>query len=264
MGRNIIIDNKTKIAKTPATLLLSHDRSLLLTLNLDSRTHLHRVSLGGKDPVILDRFRKLTHLQFAIDGRWEDAKVLHANVPPPSGSDVRNWIGQSTDFALEIFFTDSKGLPQFVGVRWTNEAVQYAGDLILAAHQTLERLTGSAASGQKVIREFEAALDVALLRSVPTFLELGVSNMWKSVGSLPIWRSPQPLPSRTEIAETLNARGRQLLNDQQNAVMLEFGYAEPQDHWVGLCVSHPVATGFRLELDEVFELMPAVRRPMNA
>ena len=88
--------------------------------------------------------------------------------------------------------------------------------------------------------------------------------MWKSVGSLPIWRSPQPLPSRTEIAETLNARGRQLLNDQQNAVMLEFGYAEPQHHWVGLCVSHPVATGFRLELDEVFELMPAVRRPMNA
>ena len=211
--------------------------------------------------MILDRFRKLSHLQFAVDGSWEDAKVVQADAPLPSESEVRNWIGRSTDFALEILFTDSKGLPQFVGVRWTNEAVQSAGDILLAAYQTLKRLTGSAASGQEIIREFEAALDVSLLRSVPTFLELGVNNMWKSVGSLPIWRSPQPLPSRIEIAEALNALGPQLLNDQQNAVMLEFGYAEPQDHWVGLCVSRPVATGFRLELDEVFELLPAVQQP---
>ena len=211
--------------------------------------------------MILDRFRKLSHLQFAVDGSWEDAKVIQADAPLPSESEVRNWIGRSTDFALEILFTDSKGLPQFVGVRWTNEAVQSAGDILLAAYQTLKRLTGSAASGQEIIREFEAALDVSLLRSVPTFLELGVNNMWKSAGSLPIWRSPQPLPSRIEIAEALNALGPQLLNDQQNAVMLEFGYAEPQDHWVGLCVSRPVATGFRLELDEVFELLPAVQQP---
>ena len=213
--------------------------------------------------MILDRFRKLSHLQFAVDGSWEDAKVIQADAPLPSESEVRNWIGRSTDFALEILVTDSKGLPQFVGVRWTNEAVQSAGDILLAAYQTLKRLTGSAASGQEIIREFEAALDVSLLRSVPTFLELGVNNMWKSVGSLPIWRSPQPLPSRIEIAEALNALGPQLLNDQQNAVMLEFGYAEPQDHWVGLCVSRPVATGFRLELDEVFELLPAVQQPIN-
>jgi hypothetical protein len=191
---------------------------------------------------------------------WERALVVQAHAPPPPRADLADWMGASTDFALEIFFVDRIGRPQFVGVRWIDETVKRSEEILQAAYHTLKRLHGEESSGLDAIREFESALDVRLLRTTPSFLELGVNNLWKSVGSAVVWRRPAPLPSPRELTELLRRHRPQLLNDQVNAVMLEVGYAEPQAHWIGLCVSQPAPSGFRLALDEVCVIVNALAK----
>jgi hypothetical protein len=199
---------------------------------------------------LLRRLGKPSHLQWAVNGRWEEAMRLHSREVPPSERAIGSWMGRSTDFALEIFFTGIGGLPQFVGVRWLDRTTQQVTDIVRKAHRALQEASSNAAAPE-VLSAFEDALDVRFVRSAPAFLELGVNNLWKSVGSLLLWQQGQSVPSRDRLIREVTERAPQLLLDHPNAIMLEVGYASPQPHWLGLCVSRPVGALYRLEIDPI-------------
>jgi hypothetical protein len=191
-----------------------------------------------------------------MDGRWEEAMPLFANEPPPSAGAVRSWVGHSADFALEIFFADAADPPYFVGVRWGGKTASQVADLVQKAHETLESVR--AESVARVLCAFDAALGTSLLRFAPSFLEVGVNNLWKSVGSLVIWKHGQQMPSKSQLASELAQRAPQLLLDQPNAIMLEIGYVDPQPHWLGLCTSHRRGDRYQLDLDEILTIAQEV------
>jgi hypothetical protein len=202
---------------------------------------------------LLQRLGKLSHLQCAVNGHWEECIRLHSTEVPPSESAIRSWIGQSADFALEMSFTGIGGLPQFVGVRWLDKTARQVTDIVHRAHRALQAARSEAAVSE-VLSAFEDALDIRLLRSAPTFLELGVNNLWKSVGSLVIWQSGQSVPSRNQLIYEITGRSPRLLLDHQNAIMLEVGCASPQPHWLGLCASRQVGALYRMEVDAILSI----------
>lgn len=199
---------------------------------------------------LLRHLGKLRYLQFAVNGRWEEAMRLHSTEFLPSESAIDSWIGQSTDFALEMLFTGIGDLPQFVGVRWRDQTARQVIDLIRRAHRTLQEAR-SDATVPEVLSAFEDALNIRLLRSAPAFLELGVNNLWKSIGSHIIWQQGQSVQSRNRLIYEIAERAPQLLLNHPNAIMLEVGYASPQSHWLGLCVSRQVGALYRLEVDAI-------------
>ena len=191
-------------------------------------------------------------MQCATDGCWEEAIPLFRNEPPPSPEAIHSWVGNSVDFAMEMFFTDTDDLPHFVGVRWNGKTAPQIADLVQKAHGTLKSVRADRVS--EVLAAFDATLGTSLLRSVPAFLEIGVNNLWKSVGSFVIWKRGQPLPTQGELHARLRQHAPQLLLDQPNAVILEIGYVEPQPHWLGLCTSRRRGERFQLDLNELLQV----------
>ena len=203
----------------------------------------------------LRRLHRLTHLQCATDGCWEKAIPLLPNEPLPSPRTIHAWVGNSVDFAIEMFFADTDDLPHFVGVRWNGKTAPQIADLVQKAHGTLQSV--AAYPLNEVLTAFDAALDTSLLRSAPAFLEIGVNNLWKSVGSLLIWKRGQPIPTKSELDAKLRHHAPQLLLDQPNAIMLEVGHVDPQPHWLGLCASRRKGDKFQLDLDELLQFAQA-------
>ena len=191
-------------------------------------------------------------MQCATDGCWEKAIPLFPNEPPPSSVAIDSWVGNSADFAMEMFFTDTDSLPHFVGIRWLGKTAPQIADLVQKAHGTLKSVRADRVS--EVLAAFDATLATSLLRSAPAFLEIGVNNLWKSVGSLVIWKRGQPLPTRDELDAKLRQHAPQLLLGQPNAIILEIGYVDPQPHWLGLCTSRRRGDRFQIDLDELLQV----------
>ena len=187
-----------------------------------------------------------------MDGRWEEAIPLFPNEPPPSPRAIQSWVGSSVDFAIEMFFTDTADLPHFVGVRWNGKTASQISDVVQKTHGTLKSVL--AFPVYEVLAAFDAALGMSLLRSAPAFLEIGVNNLWKSVGSLVIWERGQPIPTKGELDAKLRRHAPQLLLEQPNAIILEIGYVDPQPHWLGLCASRRRGDRFQLDLDELLQV----------
>ena len=205
-----------------------------------------------KNRALLRRLRRLTHLQCAVDGCWEQALRLCLEEPCLSPTSIQSWVGQSVDFAIEMFFSDIEGNPHFVGVRWNGKNASQVADLVLKAHDTLERFRSHHVD--EVLAAFDIALDTKLLNAAPTFFEIGVNNLWKSVGSLVIWRRREGIPNRDELDANLRRHAPQLLLEQPNEIMLEIGYVDPQPHWLGLCTSRRQGNKYRLDLDEALKI----------
>lgn len=207
---------------------------------------------------LLERCGKLSHLQYAKDGDWEHAVTLQRDEGTPGRSAVEAWLQASTDFALEMMFNDDRGLPHFIGVRWLNLPADGVARIIGKAHAILQA-AAAGTSAPAVLTRLEDALQVHLLGGTPAFLELGVNNLWKSVGSLRVWQCHQATLQRDPLVHAISQHAPQLLLDQPNAVMLELGYPHPQAHWLGLCVSQPAGTCYRLELDAVVDIASHIR-----
>jgi len=203
-------------------------------------------------PITLRRLRRMTNLQCATDGRWEQALRLCPGEPCPSPTAIASWVGSSADFAIEMFFADTQGDPHFVGVRWIGRDASQVADLVAKAHDVLERYCGRPAD--EVLAAFDAALGSRLLHDAPAFLEIGVNNLWKSVGSLVIWRRGERIPARDELEAKLRRQAPQLLCGQPKEIMLEIGYVDPQPHWVGLYTSRRQGDQYLLDLDQGLKL----------
>ncbi len=199
---------------------------------------------------LLPQLGKLSHLQYAVNGNWEQAVPLYVTDEPPSEPAIASWLGHSTGFALEVLFANDAGVFHFLGIRWQDLSVPQLSAILRTSHRELQRMTGSA-DAPATVAAFEQALGIRLLGTPPAFLEVGVSNLWKSIGSLVIWRQGEPIPTSNQLLARITDRAPHLLLEHPNPVMLEIGYASPQPHWLGLCVSRHIGSRYQLELDAI-------------
>lgn len=206
---------------------------------------------------VLRQLGKVSHLQCAASGHWEQALRFDAGDPSPSEGAIRAWLGPANDFALELFFVDDEGLPQFVGVRWHDLSVPYIAAIVRQAHQLLQTAHGDR-NVTAAILALEQRLEVPLLRGPVAFLEVGVNNLWKSTGSLVIWRSGQPLPSSHQLRQNISEQAPQLLQRHPNPIMLEVAHSSPQPHWLGLCVSRRAGSEHALEIEALHQFAQSV------
>jgi len=202
----------------------------------------------------LEHLGKVSHLQYAANGQWEQAIALHVTDEPPSERVIASWLGHRTDFALEVFFANEEGQSQFLGIRWRDLPVPRVAAIVRCSHRVLQSLTGST-DAPAAVAAFEQALGIRLMGTPPDFLEVGVSNLWKSIGSVVIWRQGEAIPTRNQLLDRITERAPQLLLEHPNAVMLEIGYALPQPHWLGLYASRRVGSRYQLEMDALLRFV---------
>jgi len=195
-----------------------------------------------------------TALQLAANGAWEQAWRLRPGERPPSAQAVRRWLDRYDDsIALEVF-AHPGGEGAFLGARLAGLEPAERARVVQAV---VDSVSGSAWSDLgEVLAGLEGILPRAtepLLAGDPAWLELGVVNAWRSVGSQVLWRAGEPPPNEGTFRRALRAR-RQLLAPQANPLALEFAFTDPLPHWLGMPVSKPAREGHVLDLSAALTL----------
>jgi hypothetical protein len=172
------------------------------------------------------------YLQFAKNGVWEEALKLEI---PASKTILSDWLASaSEDVALEIFF----GEASFVGLR------------LKPFHHEEELLHFCENPSIQHLHEIFAAPDLFLGK--PYFAELGVVNAWKSIGAKILWRQGEAIPTIENVAELLADSPLWL---QSKPLALELSYTKPLGHWRAVPVSQKSETGYRLDLDALYQAL---------
>lgn len=175
----------------------------------------------------------VVRLQFASDGRWEDA--LHVTRDSADEVKVRGWLAAaSSNLAVEAFFPITDGLA-FLGVRLATLPHELQHDLVL---ELVSKFAVSAEmSAATWIERMESLVGGNLFRTAPVFLELGKVNAWRSFGPVVFWpdaMKQSPLDSFNKIV----AANPRFLEASELPLAIEFGFEETLPHWYG----HPIST----------------------
>lgn len=197
-------------------------------------------------------------MQLAANGAWEQAWVLRPDERTPRMEEVRRWLDRYDDsVAFEVFFAHPGGAV-FLGVRLTDLESEERTRLVEAVIESVFRAAWSDLSETLAGLEDIASQPVgSLLSGDPAWLELGVVNAWRSVGSQVLWRLGDPPPNGDTFRQKLGTR-RQLLAPQTNPLALEFAFSDPLPHWLGVPVSRPGPKGHVLDLSALSALARAV------
>lgn len=155
----------------------------------------------------------MTLVQIALDGAWEDPVLVSAV------SGTEDWLAPGLDVAVEIFF----GPDLFLGARLSGlDRSERAGFV----RQLLDV--------RDVPRFWRLALD-----GPPSYLEVGVVNAWKSVGSVVVWRPGDDHIRSADLSPALRS-------PQPTPVALEAAYDGTIPSWIGRSVSTPTGDGRHL------------------
>jgi hypothetical protein len=187
-----------------------------------------------------------THLQCAVDGQWETAITVNSALDGLSIEDLDAWTGRAENMALEIFLKDRKGNIGFIGTRWYDESNEILNDRIGATQFVLESF-GNANPIEKILPAFEDALATPLFAAHAAYLELGVSNLWRSVGPCTVWTPDMPYPAAAQVRAQLARDAPHLLRTQPNPLVLEVAFPTPREHWLGVAVSRTSHAGYDLD-----------------
>lgn len=174
----------------------------------------------------------VVRLQFASDGRWEDA--LHVTRDTADEFNVRDWLAAaSSNLAVEAFFPVTDGLA-FLGVRLATLPHELQRDIVL------DLVSGFAEfpemSAVTWIERMESLVGGTLFRAVPVFLELGKVNAWRSFGPVVFWPDPA-MHSPIDGFNKIVAANPRFLEASELPLAIEFGFEETLPHWYG----HPIS-----------------------
>ncbi len=200
------------------------------------------------------RIGRATRLQLALGGVWENSWILKPNDEQPSENALQIWLTGSDDFAFEVFFSDVGFGESFLGVRLRDLAITSKIRLIQQVHA---RLCNSRFAPQlpDVKALLESHLKIELFAEPCDFLEIGVCNLWKSVGAHRLWSRGETPESRASLTGRFRDRAPQLLDPQPMPIMAECAVSAPMAHWLGLTVSVEKSALHVLEVAVVADML---------
>jgi hypothetical protein len=173
-------------------------------------------------------------VQIAADGIWEDPWTVRAGERVTVQSIDEWFAGRGADVAVELFFADQGGTRLFVGVRVAMLTPAERRDFVADTLSRLaERRWRSLAEVLVGWRLPSGNLAVPTRGHIPTAIEIGVVNAWKSVGACTVWRPGQPDLDLDHLA-TILAGQPQLREPHATPTAVELAFSQPLPHWIGI------------------------------
>jgi hypothetical protein len=110
-----------------------------------------------------------THIQCALDGRWEDALIVDRQRLLPASEKFYAWIGEKTNFALEVLFCLPHRRVMFVGIRYMHRRPDELYEIVSSVLLMMEQCQTSG-NAIRPTQFFENALHLGLFSGEPCFL----------------------------------------------------------------------------------------------
>ncbi|MEU7632944.1 hypothetical protein AB0C34_23670 [Nocardia sp. NPDC049220] len=190
------------------------------------------------------------HLKIALNGNWELALIIGPKDLSVADSTVRSFIDSADDVAFEVFFEPKDTGIAFLGVRLNGMGTETRTSAIV---RCLEDISGpERLSLFDVIERARQHIHATLFSAEPALLEVGVEGLWKSVGSVVLWRQGDETLDRPAMEERLRSNLR-LFDSQPNPLGLEFAFDEPLPHWIATQCSCPSGDGFTVDVDMMYD-----------
>jgi hypothetical protein len=202
------------------------------------------------------------NIQLASDGQWERAlTLLCEDHPMQQVNDVRDWLSQSSDIALEVFFQDIGFGEAFLGVRLADMSTERKRAVI---EQVVAELCAAPSlhSLLETIQVLQSTISPSLFKNDCTFVEVGVVNAWRSIGACQVWHVIDAVTTKEALKQRLRT-SPQVLQPLSLPIAAEIAFVTPCAHWVGIPVSEKRQEGFTLNPDRLWELVLAVRKRQN-
>lgn len=190
-------------------------------------------------------------VQVAVNGVWESCLAIEPSQNVPVAT-IEEFIGDDTDVAFEVFFHVAGGAPSFVGVRLNGHSKQQQAQIIADCVKRVH--AGKWVTVADVIDGLRERVEHSLYTCEPDFMELGVTNLWKSAGPVMLWRAEEAVLDTTSLRKKLDAHPH-IRRVFPMPLGLDRGFSHPIPHWLSTPVSRQVDGGHRLSFDLVAEAM---------
>jgi hypothetical protein len=179
--------------------------------------------------------------QLAEKGDWQNRKEISESSIEDQIAAADGWLREvGHEIAIEALFDLPKSEVTFLGVNLEKESKEIQVGLIRKFITTVLPNDDFETTASKMSQFTPAQLYLGS----PTFLEVGVMNLWHDVGSQVVFRqnagqpmAPNEIPARLQV-------------EHPNPVMLEVAWDEPYQHWIALPVSSKTASGM-FKFDEL-------------
>lgn len=180
---------------------------------------------------ILAPAARVTHLQVAVDGRWERAERALVALPDPDDAIARLAapVRPLGEYGVEAFANDDLGHLMFCGVRFENAARREAEDLLRGVWTVAQ----GGASLEAIADWLSARIGEGLFDTGCSSAEVGVVDAWRSCGAVRVFPAEQAQPS-LDAPQTLLAAAKRIPAPAGSIVAAEFASATPLAHWVGV------------------------------
>lgn len=177
-------------------------------------------------------------VQVALQGKWEDSWSISFEEGMPSIEEIDTYLKKGTEgIAFEVFFQTTLGYKCFLGVRFKEGlVVATPREFLIVSFQSIWSLRTIVEMASDLSKKLTGN-PKTLFDIDPTSIELGVSNWWKSMGSIKIWTSAEGKVINKEILKKQLQASPHLLNNNNNYVAMEFNYEVIPHYWVALQVS---------------------------
>ena len=175
---------------------------------------------------------RVTHVQVAVDGGWEDAIRFSALDVEASLAALSSILRPRGEVAVEVFAADGHGCQTFIGVRFPAIEKVEAIDLVRALHAlaATESITLPDVATWVAVRTGEALFEGGSAR-----VEIGVVDAWSSLGTRDI--SIAAGGSESDVRAAILTAVESLRALPQRRIALELAFASPIQHWVGVEVA---------------------------
>ena len=193
---------------------------------------------------------KVTHVQVAVGGRWEEAARVGASAGLGSLGDLTRSLPLRGESAVEVFSQDACRCLAFIGVRFVDRARHEMAGVLRELCEVAFSEEGSLLRVASWLSENAGA---RLFETEYSVVEVGVVDAWKSVGAVRLAPTPDGDVPAAEAA-LLDAAGR-LSAPPNRVIAVEFARSTPVPHWVAVEVGRSSTNG---------EIVPSASRRIAA
>jgi hypothetical protein len=172
--------------------------------------------------------------QLAEKGDWKNRLEIFETSSEHQLAAAHGWLKKTGNvIAIEGLFDLPKNEMTFLGVNLKKESKDIQTALIEKFIETVLPSDNFETTAAK-LSQFTP---IQLYLGKPSFLEVGVMNLWHDVGSQVVFKqnAAEPMPP-----EEVPSR---LQEEHPNPVMLEVAWDEPYQHWIALPISSRTSSG---------------------
>jgi hypothetical protein len=195
------------------------------------------------------------YVQVAQNGEWEKMVKVQLDDTEVNTNDLLDILNPNDTLAFEVFYELDDGTHIFFGVRFGSllKETSTPDNFLNAVVKLLQPIsTMSFIDCIKYIGLKLANDSSIFLNDEVSFLELGVTDWWKSEGSKRLWNSGDDNLSSQNLKDQLSDQ-QQLLKSAKNYISLELAIKQPE-HWLGIEVSKYTAEQYTLDMDKLLKL----------